>query len=309
MSNNFPSVTAITLVYNTGHYVIETINSILSNNYPNIQHIIIDDCSTDKNSLEILENYINEHEYQCVFIKHKINHGICKSLNEALALTTGKYLFLLFDDTIVDNKIISDVNLLENLSYNFALVHSQLQYVSSDGKVKYNQFQPKLNNYVLNNSISLNKLLYLGGMIAAPTVMMRTEIIKKIGGWNDSLLYEDVQMWFKLKELGYNFYYRNELTTFYRRHLNQITNSISVLRNKDALLYELNLYCNYINYFGAKKHIFLFFFACLINTSVYKNEILEVYKTKTGRSLFVYYFFKYPFWLIFYKLYIKLFKT
>jgi alpha-1,3-rhamnosyltransferase len=295
-------------VYNTGHYVVETINSILNNNYPDIQHIIIDDCSTDKSSLETLENYIIEHEYNCVFIKHKSNQGICKSLNEALALATGKYFFLLFDDTIVDNKIILDVNLLESIPYNFALVHSQLQYVSFDGKIKYNQFQPVLNKYVLNNAISLNKLLYLGGIIAAPTVMMRTEIIRKVGGWNESFLYEDVQMWFKLKELGYDFYYRNALTTFYRRHSNQITNTISVLRNKEALLYELNLYCNYIKYLGAKKHIFLFFYACVINKSVFKNEILDVYKTKQGSSLILYYFFKYPFWMFFYKLYIKIFK-
>jgi len=299
LNDNIPSVTAITLVYNTGEYVIDTIKSILNNKYPSLQHIIIDDCSTDRNSLDILENYINKTEYQCLFIKHGENKGICKSLNEALGLATGKYLFLLFDDMIVEDKIFKDINLLEKLSENYALVHSRLQYVSSDGKTKYNQFQPIVSKNILKKSISLNKLLYLGGIIAAPTVMMRTSAIKLVGGWCESYLYEDVPMWFSLKNLGYEFYYRDEVTTLYRRHENQITNKISILRNKEVLLNEINLYSNYLKYTGAKKHIFLFFYSCSVNKVEYLSEILDYYKNKSGSSILIYYFFKYPFWLKF----------
>ena len=57
------------------------------------EHIIIDDCSTD-NSVKVIENWIKENDYECTFIKHEVNQGICKTLNESIKLPGTFHLFL-----------------------------------------------------------------------------------------------------------------------------------------------------------------------------------------------------------------------
>src|SRR6188474_3378131 len=98
---SLPLVTVFSLVYNTGKYVIEAIESVKANNYPNIQHIIIDDCSYDGVSTELVSDWIKENNYNCTFIKHEKNQGICRTLNEILRLAKGKYIFGVSDDLIM----------------------------------------------------------------------------------------------------------------------------------------------------------------------------------------------------------------
>jgi glycosyltransferase involved in cell wall biosynthesis len=291
-----PQVTAITLVYNTGEFVVETIKSIKSNNYENIQHIIIDDCSTNLESLNVLESYINDTKYNCLFIKNISNIGICASLNLALSHSTGKYLFLLFDDIIVENKIKTDVSLFEKLGSNFALIHSKLQYFDSKSGNLIDKVHP--DHHVIKkigSNYSLNNLLYFGGIIAAPTVMFRTEVLKLVGGWSEKYIYEDTPMWFRLSELGYEFCFRDEITTLYRRHPIQITSTTSIFRH-ESLMNELRLYIDYLKYPGAQKHLILFFYSCVINDVKSIDIALNEYKFSKGSNIFIYLIFKYPFW-------------
>lgn len=44
MTNQFPVVTVTHLCYNTGSLVIEAIKSVMANDYPNVQQVILDDC-------------------------------------------------------------------------------------------------------------------------------------------------------------------------------------------------------------------------------------------------------------------------
>ena len=78
MSNNsikeLPLVSVVTLMYNTGKYVVQTLESVKSQNYPNVYHIIVDDCSSD-NSIELVEGWIKQNNYPCHFIKNEKNKG------------------------------------------------------------------------------------------------------------------------------------------------------------------------------------------------------------------------------------------
>ena len=62
---NYPLVTVFTLIYDTNpKFVIQAIESIRANNYPNLQHIIIDDCSINPQSKETVKKWISENKFK-----------------------------------------------------------------------------------------------------------------------------------------------------------------------------------------------------------------------------------------------------
>ena len=147
---DYPLVTVFTLIYNTNpKFVIEAIESVRANNYPNLQHIIIDDCSSDQLPKEKVKNWILENNYPCEFYEHEINYGVCKTLNHVLELAKGKYIFGCSDDVILNNKIITEVNILNNLDEKYAATYSDAYLINDENKVLQGLFIEKFRKFKL----------------------------------------------------------------------------------------------------------------------------------------------------------------
>jgi cellulose synthase/poly-beta-1,6-N-acetylglucosamine synthase-like glycosyltransferase len=56
MKNNLPKVTVVTVTYNAEKYLEQTIKSVIEQDYPNIEYIIIDGASSDK-TVDIINKY------------------------------------------------------------------------------------------------------------------------------------------------------------------------------------------------------------------------------------------------------------
>lgn len=87
MSNAFPKISVITPSYNQGEYLEQTILSVINQNYPNLEYIIIDGGSTD-NSLEIIKKYENKFVYWVsepdAGMYHALQKGFEKSSGEIM---------------------------------------------------------------------------------------------------------------------------------------------------------------------------------------------------------------------------------
>lgn len=102
MNNNLVSI--IMPAYNAEEFIIDSIQSILSQTYKNFELIVIDDCSSDK-TVSLVRNYI-EQDKRVIFVQHKINQGVAEARNTGLNLAKGDFVaFLDSDDKWVIDKL------------------------------------------------------------------------------------------------------------------------------------------------------------------------------------------------------------
>ena len=223
---DLPLVTVFTLIYNTNpRFIIEAIESIRANNYPNLQHIIIDDCSPDPKPKEIVKKWIADNNYTSEFYEHSFNYGVCKTLNHVLKIAKGKYIFGCSDDLIINNKIITEVNILEKIGDAYAATYSDAYVIDENSKFlqgmfieKYRKFEIKPDNLIFDELVE-------GNFLPAMAMMWRTQAIRDVGGYDEALSYEDYDLHLRLFKNYKIKYIKNPLAK-YRIHNNSLTNNL-----------------------------------------------------------------------------------
>ena len=103
-----PLVSIISPCYNGENYVSRFLDSVLAQDYDNIELIVINDGSTD-NSQEILESYLSKFEkrnYKYVIIRQE-NAGQSEAINKGLDVFTGVYMTWIDSDDVLTSDSIS----------------------------------------------------------------------------------------------------------------------------------------------------------------------------------------------------------
>lgn len=102
---NNQTVTVITVVYNGIAYIEETIQSVISQTYANIEYIIIDGGSTD-DTVNIIKSY---EKYLACWISEP-DKGIYDAMNKGITLATGDYInFMNGGDRFISNTILEEI--------------------------------------------------------------------------------------------------------------------------------------------------------------------------------------------------------
>lgn len=212
---SFPLVTVFTLIYNTNpRFVIEAIESVRANNYPNLQHIIIDDCSPNPEPKRVVKEWINREKYLCEFYEHEVNYGVCKTLNHVLELAKGKYLLGCSDDLITVDRIFNDVEIFNSLSEEYAIVFGLTQEINSSS-----QLQPRVfPNLIVPNQDNYWSLLINKNVFPAPSTTYRVCALKEVGGFNENLSFEDYEINLRFSYCNYRFKCIPKINSFYRIH-------------------------------------------------------------------------------------------
>lgn len=197
--NNSPLVTIIALCYNQEKYLKETLDSIINQSYKNVELIITDDSSKD-NSVNKIKQWIKLNNIKCTFIQNEKNLGICKSLNNAIKLAKGEYLNLIAcDDVLFPNKIKNQLEQFINLNNRYSTIVSDCLVIDGESKIIHHSYGDlqKIRLEKLNfNFMSILKY----NPICAPTTMYRRKAILDIGGYDEDLLYEDLDMNLRLSK-------------------------------------------------------------------------------------------------------------
>ena len=193
-----PKVTVLMTVYNGLPYLGEAIDSILGQTFKDFEFLIIDDASTD-DSCSLIESYTDA---RIQLVRNERNLGQVPSLNKGLHLARGEYVARLDqDDTSAPNRLERQVEFLDTVSPQVAVVGTWLQIIDQNGKLTGEWKLPLIDSY----ADYLISLLEGWTPLAHPAVMFRKDIVLQLGGYNETLApAEDFDLWMRLALGGYD---------------------------------------------------------------------------------------------------------
>ncbi|OEK00240.1 hypothetical protein BFP97_01360 [Roseivirga sp. 4D4] len=190
-----PLVSIICISYNHGPYIKEALESVWSQNYENIEVIILDDGSTD-NSQDVIKEAIGDREV--LFIDHKVNAGYTKTFNEGLALAKGEYIIdFALDDIMLPNFVKSGVDRLSQESSKTGVIYSNADYIDESSKVIGNHKETLLAKGMVKEFVEgdVFEMILRRYFICTPTMIIRRKVFDRLGGYDESLAYEDFDFW------------------------------------------------------------------------------------------------------------------
>lgn len=114
MKENYPLVSLVVITYNSSQTVLETLDSMKVQNYPNLELIVSDDCSKD-NTVEVVRQWLeanSSHFQYTALITSPVNTGVSANLNRGIRASHGEWIkSLAGDDKLKSNAIERFVNI------------------------------------------------------------------------------------------------------------------------------------------------------------------------------------------------------
>jgi alpha-1,3-rhamnosyltransferase len=213
--------------YNYAEFVTQALESAANQTYLNCELIIVDDCSND-NSINVIQQWINNYKgcFKITFLKNTRNTGVANVCKLILENVSGKYYQILdADDFIVPEKTSKQVAILES-DENVALVYSNISVIDENNKIINDDYLKRIgyDEYKMPEGEIFNDLLIFN-FIPNPSVLIRTESAKQIGGYNSNYQVQDYYLYLTLSE-HFPFFYCKGISGFYRVHSNSLSNNL-----------------------------------------------------------------------------------
>lgn len=183
-----PAVSIIVPLYNGADTIAETLESLLSQTYQNLEVIVIDDGSTDR-SAEIAERFSNVFKYV-----YQPNAGQSCTLNRGWLMAKGRYLsYLSADDILHPNAVDALIkNLQENPS--ISVIYPDYNLIDANSRVMRRINAPDFNARDL-----VEKIIVQPG----PAAFFRREVFEATKGWkNDLKIAADFDFWLRAQAQG-----------------------------------------------------------------------------------------------------------
>ena len=170
-----PLVSIITPSYNQGQFIQATIESVLSQDYPNIEYIIVDGASTDVTA-EVVKPYTN----RLTWISEK-DRGQSEAINKGFRMAKGSIVaWLNSDDIYLPGAISAAVAAFEQHPRTGAVYGEGFQ-IDKEGKVK--------SKFPFTEPFNLWKLTHSLDYILQQTVFFRGDALQQVGLLDESLHY------------------------------------------------------------------------------------------------------------------------
>ena len=212
-----PLVSVITPCFNSHSTIVETIQSVRNQSYKNIEHIVIDDGSTQP-----IKNVIQDYLSNINFLQQD-NMGVSVARNNAVQHACGEILIFLDADDLIDPTYVEKVVQSFVLQPDIAMVACYVSEIGrSKNKIKIQPFCQEsfyYHNNLFPSIIAVSKALF-----------------EKVHGYNENLkVCEDWDLYLRISQINAKVHVIPEYLFFYRKHkdLSSLTDLMG--RDKDTV--------------------------------------------------------------------------
>ena len=212
-------VSIVTISFNQAEFVERTILSVLAQDYPNIEYIVVDPGSTD-GSREIIERY----RPRISKIILRPDQGAADGLNGGFAEATGEVFgFLNSDDMLLPGAVSSAVAFLEK--------HKEIDVVSGHSNIVGPD--DRFLRRVYSDRMLVKAYIYGELFLMQASTFFRREIFDRVGGLNvKNRISWDGELFLNMALAGGRFAVTDQFWSAYRIHAQSITGTKS---NKERL--------------------------------------------------------------------------
>ena len=201
--------------------ILKTLNSVINTNFPRLEIIVINDGSTDQTH-RLISNFIHQYEQNSERTKDSLavstvikylrlpNGGKAKALNQGLSIASGEFVLTIDADSVMDEKMI--VNVIKRFTDDkVAAVAGNVIVGNRKKPIEVLQQLEYLHGFWFKRADSnFNSVHIIGGAAAA----YRKTVLDKIGGFDENIITEDVEISTRLLAHGYSTRYAADAVVY-----------------------------------------------------------------------------------------------
>ncbi len=227
IKKRLPKVSILIPTFNRVDYLKEAINSAVNQTYPNIEILVLDDCSTDE-TIDISKAYTDIKNV--TFIRNEHNIGFINNWNKAVSLSSGEYIKIMGDDDMLENNCIAEQVKILNKHCNVGTVCCDYFIIDENGNMKNNNNSYRLfNKDTKEDGEKFIKNYLLGERrVGWPTsILFRKADFERVGDFDpDTGRAADIDMWCRILR-SKNFYYLDQMLAYNRQFSGNLSKKLS----------------------------------------------------------------------------------
>lgn len=245
MNLSLPKISVITPSYNQGRFLEQTILSVINQNYPNLEFILMDGGSSD-HSLELIKKYSDKLTYW----ESKKDNGQADAINKGLIKCTGDVICWLNSDDILMEGTLSNIAQKFNDIKEPAIISGNYRTIDINGKVIW---WPKAesNTIYLSNYSELDLLKCWRNTLPQPSTFWNRAAFEKLKLLNSGFHFAmDLEYWLRAISMNIKIYKTNVVYSSFRIHPESKSSTLEV-KLKDELKSLQRMYLK-----GIGKNLF-----------------------------------------------------
>lgn len=200
-----PRITLITPSYNQAQYLEATAQSIVEQDYPNLEWMIVDGGSTD-GSVEIIRKYEG---YLAWWVSEK-DKGQTDALNKGLRRGTGDLFAFLNSDDLYTPGTLHAVGEAFASDPSLTMLLGRCQYITADGS--------PMDECLYAGDLSIEDFIAYN-LVPQPSLFLRLDVCRAVGEFDNGMQYAfDHDYWLRAMLLGHRIRGMDRLLSLYRLH-------------------------------------------------------------------------------------------
>lgn len=207
MKDSTNTVSVITASYNMAQFLGPAIESVLAQTYSNLEHIVIDDGSTD--DTESVVRKLAEKDDRIRYF-YQPNAGQTVAKNHGLKEAQGDYIaFVDADNMWVPDKLERQMKFFESCPSNVGVHYSDVQLINGKGELVHTPYEKK-------HSGKITRPLLMNNFVKFNTVLIPRRVLDDVGFFDEELsMGIDYELWLRIS-VDYDFHHTPENLVLYR---------------------------------------------------------------------------------------------